>query len=165
MKCLGEQLQQVQLQDGKNVFMRNKIPKLLLVLLVAHQTILQILITRVHFPVFIAPIPHVPHVVKICLSLSSVIIDHQFPPGNLSSSLFRITLPKNTKTSAFAQFPTGLLNFNLVCSVALVSELIGGDAQDGPYQEESERPWRSKVTSRITSWEGQRGLCRAEKGV
>lgn len=42
------------------MLMRNKIPKLLLVLLVAHQTILQIVITRVRFPVFIAPIPHVP---------------------------------------------------------------------------------------------------------
>lgn len=99
-----------------------------------------------------------PNVAKICLWLLSVIIGHQFPPGNLSSFLFKIALPKNTKTSTVAQFPTGLLNLNLVCSVALDSEQVGGDAQDGPYQEESERPWRSKVTSRISSWEGQRRL-------
>lgn len=51
------------------------------------------------------------------------------------------------------------MNLNLVCSVALVdSEHTGGDTQDGPYQEESERPCERKVISRITSWEGQRKL-------
>lgn len=41
MKYLREQLQQVELKDGKNMFIRNKNPKPLLVLLFACQTILQ----------------------------------------------------------------------------------------------------------------------------
>lgn len=40
--------------------MRNKNLKLLLVLLFAHQTILQILIAQVHFHVFVEPIPQAP---------------------------------------------------------------------------------------------------------
>lgn len=45
---------------GDDMVMKKKMPRHLLVLLVAHQMILHILITSIHFPLFIAPIPHVP---------------------------------------------------------------------------------------------------------
>lgn len=154
MKYLGEKLQQVELKDGKNMFIRNKNPKLLLVLVFAHRAILPILITRVHFHVFIAPIPQAPQHGQYMVSLLSAIIDCQLFPGKLPFSLFKISLSKNTKTSVFAQLSTGLMNLNFFCSLALDSEHTGGDTQDGRYQEESERPWERKVMSRITSWEG-----------
>lgn len=77
---------------------------------------------------------------------------YQFPPGKLFSSLFKTILPKKKPQNlCLCTISTGLMNFNFVCSVALDSEHTGGEIQEGPYQEEHERPCWSKVTSRITS--------------
>lgn len=107
---------------------------------------------------FIASIPQAPQHGQYAVSLLSAMIDCQIPPGKLSFTLFKTMLSKSTKISLFVQLPTGLMNLNLVCSVALDSEHTGGDTQDGPYQEESERLWGRKMISRFTSWEGQRRL-------
>lgn len=105
MKCLWEQLQQLELKDGKNMFIINKSPKLLLVLLFAHQAVLQILITQVHFHVYCTYSTGTP-TWSICGLAVSAIIDCQLPPGKLSFSLFKTTLSKNTNPSVFAQLPT-----------------------------------------------------------
>lgn len=50
------------------------------------------------------------------------------------------------------------MDLNLVFSVDLDAEHTGGKTQDGPYQEESERPWEKKMISPA-------GKAWAEKGL
>lgn len=105
MKHLGEQLQQVELKDGKNMLIRNKNPKILLVLLFAHQAILQILITWVHFHVFIAPIPQAPQHGQYVVSLLSAITGCQLPPENFVFPYSKSRCQRTLKPPSLHNFP------------------------------------------------------------
>lgn len=90
---------------GKTCSSRNKNPKILLVLLFAHQAILQILITWVHFHVFIAPIPQAPQHGQYVVSLLSAITDCQLPPENFAFPYSKSRCQRTLKPPSLHNFP------------------------------------------------------------
>lgn len=104
-------------EGWKNTLIRNKNPKLLLVLLFAHQSVLQILTTWVHFHVFIAPTPQAPQHSQYVVLLLSAIIDCQLPPGKLSFSLFKSRCQRTLSPLSLHSFPVdGSQPLFLCCS-------------------------------------------------
>jgi len=153
------------------MLMRIKIPKLSLVLLVAHQTFCRFLPQGFIFLCLLHLSHMYPNMVKVYLSLWSVIIDHQFPPGNLSTNL-SFSFPCSRWCCQRTLNPSHLHNFPQAHWIATLSPLcllIQSTQVEWPKVDPTRKNVRGpgEVNGLAGSAVGKdrEVLCRSEKGV